>query len=104
MVLGKQALVELPRRVRAVAVNEVALFDPKKKLSKYTKAEMELLLHGEERKIKANFNGGWIYDNEIPRLRFSSSVEGQELDRPAPGAAPARSPASSWSSRTTSTR
>jgi excinuclease UvrABC ATPase subunit len=33
------------------------LFDPKKKLGKYTKAEMELLLHGEERKIKASFNG-----------------------------------------------
>src|SRR5688572_13016965 len=33
------------------------LFEPKKKLSRYTKAEMDLLLHGEERKIKANFNG-----------------------------------------------
>ncbi|UQA56928.1 ATP-binding cassette domain-containing protein [Polyangium aurulentum] len=33
------------------------LFDPKKKLSKFTKEEMDLLLHGTERKIKGNFNG-----------------------------------------------
>jgi excinuclease UvrABC ATPase subunit len=33
------------------------LFDPKKKLSKFTKDEMQLLLRGEERKIKGNFNG-----------------------------------------------
>jgi len=33
------------------------LFDTKKKLSKFTKAEMQLLLHSPERKVKANFNG-----------------------------------------------
>src|SRR5688572_30783665 len=32
-------------------------FDPKKKLSKFTKAEMDLLLYGTARKYKANFNG-----------------------------------------------
>ncbi|MFN0246076.1 MAG: ATP-binding cassette domain-containing protein [Kofleriaceae bacterium] len=33
------------------------LFDTKKKLSKFTKAEMDLLLHSPERKVKGNFNG-----------------------------------------------
>jgi excinuclease UvrABC ATPase subunit len=37
--------------------NSSGLFDSKKKLSKFTKAEMELLLHSPERKVKANFNG-----------------------------------------------
>jgi excinuclease UvrABC ATPase subunit len=32
-------------------------FDVKKKLSQFTKAEMDLLLHGEERKFKTTYNG-----------------------------------------------
>ncbi|HEY5936241.1 MAG TPA: excinuclease ABC subunit UvrA [Kofleriaceae bacterium] len=32
-------------------------FDPKKKLSKFTKEEMDLLLHGTERRFKTTYNG-----------------------------------------------